>query len=104
MALLSELRRWQSLRALGLPEDPVDEVGRYEVQDEVMRTPPPDIFRIILSTNIAESSITIPYIEYGNAGHHFLLQIQSYSSFLSMTSKTFSVLSYGLRAYEASHR
>lgn len=37
----------------------------YEVQDEVMHTPSPDVFRIILSTNIAESSITIPYIEYG---------------------------------------
>ncbi|GAV04249.1 hypothetical protein RvY_14559-2 [Ramazzottius varieornatus] len=36
----------------------------YEIQDEVMHTPSPDVFRIILSTNIAESSITIPYIEY----------------------------------------
>ncbi|XP_055331364.1 probable ATP-dependent RNA helicase spindle-E isoform X2 [Paramacrobiotus metropolitanus] len=35
-----------------------------ELQQNIMRTPLPHIRRIILSTNIAESSITIPYVVF----------------------------------------
>lgn len=39
-----------------------------EGQTAIMQLPSPRVRRIILSTNIAESSITIPYVVFGMAG------------------------------------
>lgn len=40
-----------------------------EEQQFVFNDPPPGYRRIILATNIAESSITVPDIKYGKKGH-----------------------------------
>lgn len=37
----------------------------HEEQANAMKTPPPDKRMIILATNIAESSITVPNVKYG---------------------------------------
>lgn len=36
-----------------------------EEQENIFKKPPKNFRRIILSTNIAESSITVPYVKYG---------------------------------------